>query len=539
MISTKSQQQNLTWQEISPGRWERGVDNAERFYTTMAKIFEGSGRMFFAITGHVSLLRPVLKNESIEDIEARIDRAIRIAWLTLRHEQPGIASWVEWNSNRNELVKVYESLREDDNWLSNTCQFVTTERTSLEWCNSDPPAPNLATLFIIRSPILDEITEPKVRRSLVIRSPHDIMDGIGTLHILSALLRLTSEAFQLGARYITPAFGSEHTRLPPPLSIAASLPALQSSTSQSRLDTITARNKSITEGIELLTVPYNPKSQVPGKHQRIELKLSESTTSDLLSICKEAGITVTHAYHAAAAMTLRYLQPLTTKPETLRYINYGLVNLRKYCRPPFNSPSYGASVYHCVSADRLVIDFSIPGEQPKQDRKMKGGASMGSMGRSLIDIKERQRNEERKEFKRVLRCVSQFYNRIREDDELISLAPSVWSNATPEYPTTSPSSTTSTSLTKPVPPPDPTPSVSVSSMGIIDNIINRTPGQGIEVSDPWVMGEELGPGLGLFLESFKGQLCLSGAFNDAWHSAEEVGGFVRDVMRIVLEGLGV
>ena len=69
-----------TWTETKPGRWERDVDEVENFYTTLAKLYEGSGRMFFAITGHVSL--SILKSEGreIEDECRCVDEALRKAW---------------------------------------------------------------------------------------------------------------------------------------------------------------------------------------------------------------------------------------------------------------------------------------------------------------------------------------------------------------------------------------------------------------------------------------------------------------------------
>lgn len=45
-----------------------------------------------------------------------------------------------------------------------------------------------------------------------------------------------------------------------------------------------------------------------------------------------------------------------------------------------------------------------------------------------------------------------------------------------------------------------------------------------ELDDPWVTGEELGTGLGLFLGTFKGELFFSVAYNDARHNIEEARG---------------
>ena len=75
-------------------------------------------------------------------------------------------------------------------------------------------------------------------------------------------------------------------------------------------------------------------------------------------------------------------------------------------------------------------------------------------------------------------------------------------------------------------------------MGRIDNMIAHRHGA-IEVYNPWVTGEELRSGLGLFLGTFRGELCLSAAYNDAWHDADSVMGFLRRCVDIVLSGLGI
>lgn len=60
-------------------------------------------------------------------------------------------------------------------------------------------------------------------------------------------------------------------------------------------------------------------------------------------------------------------------------------------------------------------------------------------------------------------------------------------------------------------------------MGVVDKIIQ--PCRSVfKLDDPWVTGEELGTGLGLFLGTFKGELSFSIAYNDARHNIEEARG---------------
>ncbi len=133
-------------------------------------------------------------------------------------------------------------------------------------------------------------------------------------------------------------------------------------------------------------------------------------------------------------------------------------------------------------------------------------------------------DEANAEFERILVHMRDYYHRVRDDTDHYALAPYIWAAATPEV--ALPASTVS------VPPPNPRPSVSISSMGLIDHIIGLEHGP-IDVYNPWVTGEELGNGLGLFLGTFRGELCLSAAYNDAWHDKEEVEGFLSRCEEIV------
>ena len=46
--------ERYAWRETENGRWEREVDEVEHLYTSLAKAYRGSGRVFFAMTGHIS-----------------------------------------------------------------------------------------------------------------------------------------------------------------------------------------------------------------------------------------------------------------------------------------------------------------------------------------------------------------------------------------------------------------------------------------------------------------------------------------------------
>lgn len=501
------------WHRTEPGRWERDVDEAEQFYTSLAKSFEGSGRKFFAITGFISLSVNVPQDSTRSIIEQRVTDALRKAWVSLRYHHPTIGAWVEYDQHRKKCRKVYESFLDDkDDWLANTFRTVSTGQTGLEWCNSDPPVPPLPTLFLLTPPPCVDQNERKVRRDIVLRSHHDILDGIGTLHLFNNLFTHASQAYALQSSYQLPTFGSEWTNLSPSLRVAAGITQPPTLEQKARFDETVTHNASLRQDVELVSVSFKRGVAMPGKHQRVARTLSEHRSSlQLLQACKELGVTVTHAYHTAIAMCVRDLQERGPEERPVRYINYCLINERRHCREPFNSPEHAVAVYHSVSGRSLVIDLTVPAAT--------GGHADGD-----------EAARRREEFRKIVLEVKDFYDSIRDDAEHVPMVPLYWTLATRPYP--------EDGLTPPVPEPNPSPSVSISSMGCIDSIISPN-SRPFELGDPWVTGEELGTGLGLFLGTFRGQLSLSGAYNDAWHEKAGVLKFLNDCEDVVFHGLGL
>ncbi|CAH0028407.1 unnamed protein product [Clonostachys rhizophaga] len=126
----------------------------------------------------------------------------------------------------------------------------------------------------------------------------------------------------------------------------------------------------------------------------------------------------------------------------------------------------------------------------------------------------------REEFFRVAKQLKDFYLKVRDDPDHYCLAPLPRARGT-KPPLTDPEKTL---VIPPVPSPADVASATISSMGRIDKIIARQHGD-IEVHSPWVAGEELRSSIGLFLGTFREELSLSVAYNEAWHVENEVIGF--------------
>ncbi|KAH7127945.1 hypothetical protein B0J13DRAFT_564763 [Dactylonectria estremocensis] len=500
---------NLVWRQAGPGLWQRNVDEIEQFYASMVVLYEGSGRMFFGITGHVSLSIQVPADTPKDEGEKLVDQALGKAWLAMRHHHPTIAAQVTQDVETQEWIKTYRQSRDEadtQSWLEKTLVSVTNGQTGEEWANSDPPAPKLPTLFNIHVPA----TQPDsrvIRRDLVLRSPHDIIDGVGTLILLSNLITQASEAYDEGDAYQAPALdGSEAANLSPSYRIAANVPPQLSESQKRRIEEIATEKAEAASSpdVEIIGLPFRQGATLPGRHQRAALTLSKDQTSQVLDFCKSISATPTHIFHAAAALVMRDVQKRHAEAKRVRYINYILRNERASCAEPYNTAKHPAALYHSVSGQSLIVDMTLAAAEEPSDEQSR-----------------------REEFLAITQVMKDFYHSVRNDKEHYALAPVMWTAATPPLPPSP--------RPLPVPRPKSQASVSISSMGRTDAIV--PPGVGaFDVQNPWVTGEELGNGLGLFLGTFNGELCLSAAYNDAWHNKSDITDYLDRCVQVVFNG---
>ncbi|KAH7075872.1 hypothetical protein BKA63DRAFT_595590 [Paraphoma chrysanthemicola] len=510
---------HLEWCESFPGRWEREIDEAEQFYTYMAKLYEGTGRMAFAMTGFMSLSVQVSKDSIPQCTTRMVEDALRRAWLRLRFEHPTIASYVDYDVEQGRWVKSYTSFHQDsvdaqiEQWLDATFVLVDSRVSGTEWCNLDPLAPKLPTLFVISPPNTQEEPAEMLLRDLVIRSPHDIMDGLGTLQLLDNLLKHASEALKNPESWKPTTPGSEYRNLSPPLRISAAIPPILTLEQQDRLQSIISLNKLSRQSTEMMALPFKRGPTIPGKHQRIAHEFSTSDTIKLLKACKNFNATITHVYHAAVACTLRDLQPRTQQSRQSRFISYALINERPKCTKPYSTSRHAATVYHSVSGANLVLDLTIPSI------------------RQQVESQPHQAFQQ--EFCALVEQVRTFYHAVKNDKHHIALAPSFFSMLTPHIP-----NPTCAPQQRPVPAPNDSPSVSVSSLGVLDKIVAPRHGR-FEVESAWVAGEELGTGLGVFLGTWQGKLQVSAVWNEAWHDEREVCELLDACREVVWKGLGL
>jgi hypothetical protein len=468
--------------------------------------------MFFGITGHVALKINVPVNSSSDTVGQKFDSALRSAWATLRHDHPTIASQVKFDDKDDTWVKEYH--HDSGNWMENTLKWIDKGKTGVEWANSDPPAPLLPTIFVVVPPAS---SADVVSRDIVLRSPHDVIDGIGTLLLLGNFIRLTAQHYESGASPLdVQPLNSESLKqaLSPPYRIAAAVPEVATEAVQKRLSAIrtAAAADASNDADEVMTLPFKPGALVPGAHKRVDLKIPEDKTKKLLDACKKQGATVTHAFHAAITIALRDMQEVTENARVVQYVGYILRNERQHCKAPYEGNAHPAGVYHSISSGKLTVKLKVPGSKE------------GSPGMP----------ERTEEFVRVLHQMRDYYNGVRDDELHYAIVPSLWAIGS------APILDELGNLPRPlsIPLPSATPSASISSMGRIDQLIAPEYGP-IQTHDPWVTGEELRNGYGLFLGAHRGSLSLSTAYNDAWHDQADAAAFLERCWEVVATSFGI
>ncbi|KAM0497911.1 hypothetical protein ACHAP6_005900 [Verticillium nonalfalfae] len=257
------------------------------------------------------------------------------------------------------------------------------------------------------------------------------------------------------------------------------------------------------ESKHYLSPPFVHGAQSPGRHQRTDITLDSQTSASILVACKKLGATVTHAVNAVIPIVLRDLVPEGAKNETF-YFRWDLLrNLRPFCAAPYNSNKHPVTAYHSGSC--FACDLVIP---PKTDEK-----------------------SSKDDFEHVLQEISALYRRVADDTEHGLLAPTVWTGWLQTLPKIKKNPA-------PGPQPSSTPGVTLSSLGRVDGILPSRIGA-FRVSRPWITGEEMRNGLGLFLTSHQGQLNLAAAYNDAWQTEEAAQNFLKACLRSLSTALNV
>ncbi|KAL4738625.1 hypothetical protein BDV11DRAFT_215777 [Aspergillus similis] len=290
----------MSWSQVSDRRWERPIDGIEGYFVLTGAVgscMRGSSALYPLRQGVGRAERPP------------VELALKQAWTQLRYEQPQIASTTALQA-----------------WLDATFAVSSTEDTEALWDTATPITQT--TLYYL--PRSSEIT---------LRAHHYIVDGVGLLMLLYQYLNALA---QPAVEPIT--FGDEGTRLAPPLAEVLGVP-----------DEPTAgQTESKAPGIG----PVSKVNREPaGRCRNSRLIFPPQTTEAIIQVCKEKGMTVTSAVHAAYILSLsKEADPSTPSSH---YVSSASFDLRRYLPALFDSARYAASVWYTIAIPHRPTDLVL------------------------------------------------------------------------------------------------------------------------------------------------------------------------------------
>ena len=442
----------MSWEKVSDVRWERPVDGLEGYFIVMADITARlcDGREHYTLFS-------VLKLETVPSSD--IAPALKHAWKQTRYEQPQIATTVD------AMKKVYEVPDEKalERWLSST--FIVSSASSSEDLYSSVEPIKQATLYYL----------PK-SSEVVLRAHHHTIDGIGILLLWHSYF----EALKSPAKEIK--FGDEPARLAPTMEKVL---GYAEQPTQEQSERATALFMSWAGSIPGIGPVSQLGTASSGRCQNTELVFATDTTKALVAACKEKGVTVSAAVHAA------YIQAIAkhADPESKlsQYVTAAQFNLRSYLPEPYSSSKYAASVYYTP----LPYKADLP-------------ASFWDLAKSLTEY---------------------YQNSFKGDAEALELKghfARVLCGAvqTPEF------------LASPV-----SKDALVSSLGIGEQYLQREYGSAIKIRDLKI-GVDVVLGMSmLFFYTFQDKLRLVYAFNDGFERAENIQTYLDEVQTVLVQEL--
>lgn len=492
------------WREINPRQYERELDPAEMFYTSMAKTWEGTGHTYFGMNACLNFTVDSASSNADEDLVNRVTTAFKSAWMQLRNNFPTIAAEVVCDPISKKCKKVYnvpENAAEVDAWLKETFRVVSDKVSGKEFSRADKPVGRFATLFLLPAAFdLEQKSEDGSKEmSLLFRCGHDIVDGVGTLKLLNYLFNFATTAFTSHLPSQAMIYGNEPKKLSPPLAIAIGIRDSPTEEQLSDYKAIQTSNKEASKNFEVIGFPTKITAAMPKRSQLAELKLSKEETAKITKICKSFGVTATHLFHAAVALALASIQNRTDHERKARYITYALMNLRGICEESSGLDLHPDSVLHTVSVKHLIVDLTIPA------------------------ISDNTKRPSRDELLNTLYCVRDFYRGNVVDADFIATIMTLFKAVTPPYPEKVPA----------IPEPSTARAVSLSSLGLIDKLIG--PQHGVfTISDISISAGEYSTGVGLFFGTFNAEMKLAAVYNEAFHEETTVTDFLRIVKEFAI-----
>ncbi|KAI1452158.1 hypothetical protein F4805DRAFT_471059 [Annulohypoxylon moriforme] len=412
----------------------------------------------------------------------------RNAWAHLRFQHPSIAAEVgpDGTSFTYTMPANEDAL---DAWVSQTFTVATDANSSADVIPTFQPTPYAKLVYIPQS------------SELLLHTTHWRTDGIGILHLLDALLALASSPSTLTTPASLP-WGTEVTRLTPSIEDSACIPQTPTPEQKARaaafVDTF-----SHTAGA--IGIPYlGDASTLPTGTRSAVLTFSPATTAKIVETCKARGISVTAAVHASVgganyALADPDLDSATCGrgQEKRHYASTIRFALRPHLAEPYCAAAGAAGLYTTGWMKRVEAGMTWG----KRAGEFQGEYRKG-VTRDFLDA----HREYAVQLGELLRGLGK--NGSKDVKGEVG------------------------------PPSD----VDISSIGIVEKIVKRFYGSaeaGFEVRAVSIGVEILSRQGVTFVWTFRDQLNLNVAYNEAFHSAEQMSRFVNMVKSQLLAGLDV
>ncbi|KAK1145274.1 hypothetical protein N8T08_004427 [Aspergillus melleus] len=403
---------------------------------------------------------------------------IRYSWCHLRFQHPSLAAHPD-ASNSNVVYTVPDSADALREWASQTFAVVADAKSADEVIRTIAPAPDARLYYIPQS------------SQLLLHSAHWRMDGVGGLLLLGQLVDLmasNADSF-LSSKLPDPfnpfKWGSEIERLAPPVEEAGNMP-LDATEEQKTIAHGAVGTFALAAGA--LGVSYTGDSTTtPSGTRAAELTFSPSTTSAAVSAAKARGVGITAAVHASLAAV--NFQRAIPEHQGRHYTSTIKQSLRPYLPEPYSGPAAASGLY--TSGWLARVDASG----------------------SWLDNARLYQAEYQK-------------------------------GITPEYlQAHRVYASTLVEVIKNLPTPAEPPSdVDISSMGVMEKYLERgygAPGRRFDITYAGVGVEMLSRQGVVFVWTFRDRLTLRLVYNEAFHTAEQMGEFVEEIKKDLLGRLEV
>lgn len=262
----------VSWAEEN-GVWRRRLGGMEAFYLALAS---PEGQPVHWMVGCCV----ALSYHGKDDVD--IAHEIRRAWTATRLNLPSVASVIDRAAG--EIVVAGDtSSNSIDEWLSRS--FQVHDNASANNLFSGFKSQLYVTLHFLRGP-----------SQLLVQAPHVLLDGRGMLHLLHSLFTTLADR---QTSTPTPKIPSSLTS---PYDTWLGLSQGPSEKNLQAAQSIFGAFLGQQQPIRLPGIVFDDPPQL-GTH--VELTITEHATKSIIAACKQKGITVTSAWHAALAMATK------------------------------------------------------------------------------------------------------------------------------------------------------------------------------------------------------------------------------------------